>query len=109
MFMEPRTQEELDSEPVVVWTDSNASLFNDATSRPTEFGGLAGGVAIADISGIHSGRATCICHGGVLKRNFGEFGSLCGTSLSRFQAYGQGDSEGFVYLASRKNYIMYAF
>ena len=30
MLMAPRTRAELDSEPVEVWTDSIAPLFNDA-------------------------------------------------------------------------------
>ena len=109
MLMEPRTRADLDAESVDVWTDHIAPLFNDATFEPPAFRRFAGAVTVADISGIDSSRCTSTRHSGVLKRKFGEFKSLYGTCFSLFEASGQGDSEGFLYFANGKNYIMYAF
>ena len=81
-------------------------LPNNATFQPTAFLGLAGGVTIADISGINPARTTCVRNGGVLQRKIGDFKSLYGTCLSHFEASVQGDSEGFVCFSGGRNYIM---
>jgi len=108
-LMEPRTRPELDGEPIDPWTDNIAPLFNDTTFQPRAVSVLAGGVTRADIISLDPSVRAYERDGGVLKRKFGSFKSVYGTCLSKYEASGQGDPEGFVYFTNGKSYLMYAY
>ena len=107
--MEPKTRDELDGEPFDPWTDAIAPLFNDVLFRPHPISSLAGGVTRDDIASIDPSNRVHERPAGVLKRKSGEFKSMYGTSLAKYESSGQGDPDSFVHFSNAKSYIMYAF
>lgn len=71
-LMERSTRANLDSEPVEVWSENIAILFDDEPFEPVAFRGLAGGILFSDIAGLDPSKIVCMSHGSVLKRNFRE-------------------------------------
>ena len=108
-LMEPKTRDELDREPVDPWTDAMAPLFNDVFFRPHPISSLAGGVTREDIASIDLSNRVHERPAGVLKRKFGEFTSMYGTSLAKYELSGQGYPDSFVHFSNAKSHIMYAF
>ena len=109
LLMEPRTRDELDGEPIDVWFEHVAPLFNEISFKPDAVAVLFGGVSRSDISTIDPSKRPYEREAGVLKKKFAAFKSEYGTCVSRYEASGQGDPDSFPDFASGRSYILYAF
>lgn len=105
-LMEPQTRDELDRECIDPWTDEIVPLFNDDLFKPHAISSLAGDVTRDDIASIDPSNRIHERPAGVLKRNFGDFKSIYGTSPAKYESSGQGDPDSFVHFANAKSYIM---
>lgn len=108
-LMRPRTREELDAAPSDPWDDSISVLFNDVDFAPQSVRLLAGGVTRSDIDGVDPSQRPFERTAATLKTKWGQFKSLYGTCVTRFEASGQGDIENFRAFADGRSYVMYAF
>ncbi|CDF35152.1 unnamed protein product [Chondrus crispus] len=108
-MMEPRSRDELDGEFIDPWSDYIPPMYNDVNFKPEPCSSVCGGVTRDDIISIDPGQRKYERLAGTLKRKFGEFKSLYGTAVTRFEASGQGDPDGFALYAYGKVHLMYAF
>ena len=100
-LMKPKTRDELDREPVDPWTDAIALLFNDVLFRPHPISSLADGVMRDDIASIDPSNRVHERPAAVLERNFGEFESMFGTSLAKYESSSHGDPDSFVHFQTQ--------
>ena len=108
-LMEPRTRGELDRAPIDPWCDHIAHLFNDYMFKPAAINNVCVGVTRADIATIDPGKKVHDRDGGLLKRKFANFKSEYGTSVTRYEASGQGDPDIFREYARGRIYLIYGF
>lgn len=98
------------SDPVSAnpWETKMSALFNDISFIPEPVSNLAGGILYSDISVVDPGKCDHQRSPSKLKSKFGEFNSLYGTCLARFEQTGQEVPENFIRFAHGLSYIMYA-
>lgn len=94
--MDVRTREEMDAEVQDPWTVHISPLFNDITLKPNRVVTLSVYVTRSVVDSVNPCARPYERDALTLKRKFGEFKSLYGIKLGRYNAYGQGDPENFV-------------